>query len=187
MTDKISKISARQVLDSRGNPTIYAIVNTSEGNTGFSCVPSGASTGSKEALEMRDNDPKKFNGKGVLKAIENINNKIFPSISGMKIYDINSIDLKMIELDGTEFKSNLGANAILAVSMACTRAAAASSEMELFEFIRKLYDSKNTDFKLPNPMFNVLNGGSHAFNSTDFQEYMVVPTGINDFNRSKSY
>ena len=186
MTDKISKISARQVLDSRGNPTIYAIVNTSEGNTGFSCVPSGASTGSKEALEMRDNDPKKFNGKGVLKAIENINNKIFPSISGMKINDINSIDLKMIELDGTEFKSNLGANAILAVSMACTRAAAASYEMELFEFIRKLYDSKNIDFKLPNPMFNVLNGGSHAFNSTDFQEYMIVPTGIDNFEDSIS-
>ena len=186
MTDKISKISARQVLDSRGNPTIYAIVNTSEGNTGFSCVPSGASTGSKEALEMRDNDPKKFNGKGVLKAIENINNKIFPSILGMEINDINSIDLKVIELDGTEFKSKLGANAILAVSMACTRAAAASSGMELFEFIRKLYDSKNTDFKLPNPMFNVLNGGSHAFNSTDFQEYMIVPIGIDNFEDSIS-
>ena len=186
MKDKISKISARQVLDSRGNPTIYSIVKTSEGNYGFSCVPSGASTGSKEALELRDNDPFKFNGKGVLKAIENINNKIFPAILSMEIKDTNSIDLKMIELDGTEFKSNLGANAILAVSMACARAAAASYDLELFEFIRNLYDSKRTEFKLPNPMFNVLNGGSHAFNSTDFQEYMIVPTGIDDFENSIS-
>ena len=186
MTDKISKISARQVLDSRGNPTIYAIVKTSDGNYGFSCVPSGASTGSKEALEMRDNDPNKFNGKGVLKAVENINNKIFPAILDMEINDINSIDLKMIELDGTEFKSNLGANAILSVSMACARAAASSSKLELFEYIRKLYDSTKTEFRLPNPMFNVLNGGSHAFNSTDFQEYMIVPTGINDFEDSIS-
>ncbi len=186
MTDKISKITARQVLDSRGNPTIYAIVKTSDENYGFSCVPSGASTGSKEALEMRDNDPKKFNGKGVLKAIENINNEIFPTILGMEINDINSIDLRMIELDGTEFKSSLGANAILAVSMACTRAAASSSKIELFEFIRELYDSKKTEYKLPNPMFNVLNGGSHAFNSTDFQEYMIVPTGISNFEDSIS-
>ena len=135
--DKISKISARQVLDSRGNPTIYAIVKTSSGNYGYSCVPSGASTGSKEALEMRDGDVNKFNGKGVLKAINNIHNEITPTILGMEISDINLIDSKMIELDGTEFKSRLGANSILAVSMACTRAGAASSGIELFRFIRK--------------------------------------------------
>ena len=184
--DKISKISARQVLDSRGNPTIYAIVKTSSGNYGYSCVPSGASTGSKEALEMRDGDVNKFNGKGVLKAINNIHNEITPTILGMEISDINLIDSKMIELDGTEFKSRLGANSILAVSMACTRAGAASSGIELFRFIRNLYDPKKTEFKLPNPMFNVLNGGSHAFNSTDFQEYMVVPTGIDNFENSIS-
>ena len=184
--DKISKISARQVLDSRGNPTIYAIVKTSNGNYGYSCVPSGASTGSKEALEMRDDDANKFNGKGVLKAINNIHNEITPAILGMEISDINLIDSKMIELDGTEFKSRLGANSILAVSMACTRAGAASSGIELFRFIRNLYDPKKTEFKLPNPMFNVLNGGSHAFNSTDFQEYMVVPTGIDNFENSIS-
>ena len=184
--DKISKISARQVLDSRGNPTIYAIVKTSNGNYGYSCVPSGASTGSKEALEMRDDDANKFNGKGVLKAINNIHNEITPTILGMEISDINLIDSKMIELDGTEFKSRLGANSILAVSMACTRAGAASSGIELFRFIRNLYDPKKTEFKLPNPMFNVLNGGSHAFNSTDFQEYMVVPTGIDNFENSIS-
>ena len=184
--DKISKISARQVLDSRGNPTIYAIVKTSNGNYGYSCVPSGASTGSKEALEMRDDDANKFNGKGVLKAINNIHNEITPTILGMEISDINLIDSKMIELDGTEFKSRLGANSILAVSMACTRAGAASSGIELFRFIRNLYDPKKTKFKLPNPMFNVLNGGSHAFNSTDFQEYMVVPTGIDNFENSIS-
>ena len=184
--DKISKISARQVLDSRGNPTIYAIVKTSNGNYGYSCVPSGASTGSKEALEMRDDDANKFNGKGVLKAINNIHNEITPTILGMEISDINLIDSKMIELDGTEFKSRLGANSILAVSMACARAGAASSGIELFRFIRNLYDPKKTEFKLPNPMFNVLNGGSHAFNSTDFQEYMVVPTGIDNFENSIS-
>ena len=184
--DKISKISARQVLDSRGNPTIYAIVKTSNGNYGYSCVPSGASTGSKEALEMRDDDANKFNGKGVLKAINNIHNEITPTILGMEISDIILIDSKMIELDGTEFKSRLGANSILAVSMACTRAGAASSGIELFRFIRNLYDPKKTEFKLPNPMFNVLNGGSHAFNSTDFQEYMVVPTGIDNFENSIS-
>ena len=184
--DKISKISARQVLDSRGNPTIYAIVKTSSGNYGYSCVPSGASTGSKEALEMRDGDVNKFNGKGVLKAINNIHNEITPTILGMEISDINLIDSKMIELDGTEFKSRLGANSILAVSMACARAGAASSGIELFRFIRNLYDPKKTEFKLPNPMFNVLNGGSHAFNSTDFQEYMVVPTGIDNFENSIS-
>ena len=184
--DKISKISARQVLDSRGNPTIYAIVKTSNGNYGYSCVPSGASTGSKEALEMRDDDANKFNGKGVLKAINNIHNEITPAILGMEISDINLIDSKMIELDGTEFKSRLGANSILAVSMACARAGAASSGIELFRFIRNLYDPKKTEFKLPNPMFNVLNGGSHAFNSTDFQEYMVVPTGIDNFENSIS-
>lgn len=186
MTDRIEKISARQVLDSRGNPTIYTIVRTSEDNFGYSCVPSGASTGSKEALEMRDNDPGVFNGKGVLKAIENISKKISPSIHGLDINNIENIDSKMIELDGTEFKSQLGANAILGVSMACARASAMSLKIELFELIRNIYDSKKTDFKLPNPMFNVLNGGSHAFNSTDFQEYMIVPSGFNNFEDSIS-
>ncbi len=186
MIEKISNIYSRQVLDSRGNPTLYSLVETSNGNKGFSYVPSGASTGSKEALELRDNDPKLFNGKGVLKAVNNITTEIGPSLIGMDINNLNEIDSKMLEMDGTEFKSRLGANSILSISMACTRASAASKNIELFELIRSLYTSENYNYKLPNPMFNVLNGGSHAFNSTDFQEYMVVPVGIEDFEVSIS-
>ena len=184
MIDKISSIYSRQVLDSRGNPTLFSLVNTSNGNEGFSYVPSGASTGSKEALELRDNDPKIFNGKGVLNAVENITNKIGPNIIGMDVNNLREIDSKMIEMDGTEFKSKLGANSILSISMACTRASAASKNIELFELIRNLYNSELDTYKLPNPMFNVLNGGSHAFNSTDFQEYMIVPAGIENFEIS---
>ena len=186
MIEKISNIYSRQVLDSRGNPTIYSLVETSNGNTGFSFVPSGASTGSKEALELRDNNPKFFNGKGVLKAIDNITNEIGPNLIGIDINNLNEIDSKMIEMDGTEFKSRLGANSILSVSMACTRASAASKNIELFELIRSLHNSNKDNYKIPNPMFNVLNGGSHAFNSTDFQEYMIVPVGIEDFEISIS-
>ena len=184
MIDKISSIYSRQVLDSRGNPTLFSLVNTSNGNAGFSYVPSGASTGSKEALELRDNDPKIFNGKGVLNAVENITNKIGPNIIGMDVNNLTEIDSKMIEMDGTEFKSKLGANSILSISMACTRASAASKNIELFELIRNLYNLELDTYKLPNPMFNVLNGGSHAFNSTDFQEYMIVPAGIENFEIS---
>ena len=184
MIDKISSIYSRQVLDSRGNPTLFSLVNTSNGNEGFSYVPSGASTGSKEALELRDNDPKIFNGKGVLNAVENITNKIGPNIIGMDVNNLREIDSKMIEMDGTEFKSKLGANSILSISMACTRASAASKNIELFELIRNLYNLELDTYKLPNPMFNVLNGGSHAFNSTDFQEYMIVPAGIENFEIS---
>ena len=186
MIEKISNIYSRQVLDSRGNPTIYSLVETSNGNTGFSFVPSGASTGSKEALELRDNNPKFFNGKGVLKAIDNITNEIGPNLIGIDINNLNEIDSKMLEMDGTEFKSRLGANSILSVSMACTRASAASKNIELFELIRSLHNSNKDNYKIPNPMFNVLNGGSHAFNSTDFQEYMIVPVGIEDFEISIS-
>ena len=186
MIEKISEIYSRQVLDSRGNPTIYSLVKTSNGNTGFSYVPSGASTGSKEALELRDNDPKFFSGKGVLRAVKNITNEIGPNLIGMDINNLNEIDSKMLEMDGTEFKSRLGANSILSISMACTRASAESKNIELFELIRQLYNREISDYKIPNPMFNVLNGGSHAFNSTDFQEYMVVPVGIEDFEVSIS-
>ena len=186
MIDKISNIYSRQVLDSRGNPTIYTLVKTSNGNMGFSFVPSGASTGSKEALELRDNDPKYFNGKGVLTAVKNIKDELGPNLMGMNVNNLNEIDSKMIEIDGTEYKSRLGANSILSISMACTRASAASNNIELFELIRKLYDSVLNNYKLPNPMFNVLNGGSHAFNSTDFQEYMIVPVGIENFEISIS-
>lgn len=186
MIDKISNIYSRQVLDSRGNPTIYTLVNTSDGNMGFSFVPSGASTGSKEALELRDNDPKYFNGKGVLTAVKNITDELGPNLMGMNVNNLNEIDSKMIDIDGTEYKSRLGANSILSISMACARASAASNNIELFELIRKLYDSELNNYKLPNPMFNVLNGGSHAFNSTDFQEYMIVPVGIENFEISIS-
>ena len=186
MIDKILNIYSRQVLDSRGNPTIYTLVKTSNGNTGFSYVPSGASTGSKEALELRDNDPKYFNGKSVLSAVKNVTDEIGPNLIGMNVNNLDEIDSKMIDIDGTEYKSRLGANSILSISMACTRASAASNNIELFELIRKLYDSELNNYKLPNPMFNVLNGGSHAFNSTDFQEYMIVPVGIENFEESIS-
>ena len=149
MIERISNIYSRQVLDSRGNPTLYSLVETSNGNTGFSYVPSGASTGSKEALELRDNDPKLFNGKGVLKAVNNITTEIGPNLIGMDINNLNEIDSKMLEMDGTEFKSKLGANSILSISMACTRASAASKNIELFELIRSLYDSENDNYKLP--------------------------------------
>ncbi len=186
MIDKILNIYSRQVLDSRGNPTIYTLVKTSSGNTGFSYVPSGASTGSKEALELRDNDPKYFNGKSVLSAVKNVTDEIGPNLIGMNVNNLDEIDSKMLDIDGTEYKSRLGANSILSISMACTRASAASNNIELFELIRKLYDSELNNYKLPNPMFNVLNGGSHAFNSTDFQEYMIVPVGIENFEESIS-
>ena len=192
MTSTISHIYARQILDSRGNPTIFTLVETSDGTKGSSFIPSGASTGSKEALELRDGDPNQFSGKGVLKAVNNIEKILAPTLEGIEITRQRKIDQIMIDLDGTDMKSSIGANAILGVSMATAKAGAESENVELFEYIRKKNFLSNnlrigehsTNYLLPIPMFNVLNGGSHAFNSTDFQEFMVVPTGVTGFDNS---
>ena len=196
--ERIKNIFARQVFDSRGNPTIYTRVELLEGHAGVSIVPSGASTGSKEALELRDNQEEFYNGKSVKKAVNNINEVICNELKNRDIDSQRQIDTKLIELDGTENKDNLGANAILGVSMAFARAAAASNQQELHFYLReqlcidhnseweKLWKPRHGDGNwlnrkmMPVPMFNVLNGGSHAFNSTDFQEYMIVPIGIHD-------
>ncbi len=175
----IRDIHARQILDSRGNPTIEVDVVTSNGEVGRAAVPSGASTGKHEAVELRDNDKKMYGGKGVLKAIENVNTIIAKELTGFSVLEQNLIDLTMIELDKTNNKSKLGANAILAVSMAVARAAALESGQSLYRYIGGV--NANT---LPIPLMNILNGGSHADNSIDFQEFMIVPTGADTFSES---
>ena len=164
---KIKDIYAREILDSRGNPTIEVTVTLNSNITGTFKVPSGASTGSKEALELRDNE-KRYNGLGVLKAVNNVNNIIKPKLIGLDSLDQTNIDKTMIELDGTKFKSNLGANAILGVSIANLKAAAKSQNKELFEYIEK-------PLVKPLCMMNIINGGVHADNKLDFQEYMIIP------------
>lgn len=179
---KIKKIFARQVIDSRGNPTIEAEVWTEDGNMGRAIVPSGASTGTREALELRDNDKEKWNGKSVLKAVEHVNEKITKILIGLEVKNQKEIDEKMLSLDGTKNKSKLGANAILSVSMAVAKAAAKDSNLPLWKY----FNSLTTDEKisLPVPMLNVLNGGMHASNNVDFQEYMIFPLGAHSFKRA---
>jgi enolase len=173
----ISEIFARQILDSRGNPTVEVDVLTDEGALGRAAVPSGASTGAHEAVELRDGDKKKFLGKGVLKAVANVNELIAPKITGYDVADQTGIDELMIQLDGTPNKAKLGANAILAVSMAAAKAAAEEASLPLFRYIG------GTNAKtLPIPMMNILNGGAHADNKIDFQEFMVMPVGANSFS-----
>lgn len=173
----IESIHARQILDSRGNPTVEVEVTTSSGAFGRAAVPSGASTGTHEAVELRDGDKKKYMGKGVLKAVNNVNTKIAEAIVGFPAYEQNLIDKIMIELDGTPNKAKLGANAILGTSMAVAKAAAMESGMSLYRYIGGV--SANT---LPVPMMNILNGGSHADNSIDFQEFMVMPVKAATFS-----
>lgn len=175
---KISKIIARQILDSRGTPTVEAEVFLEDGTMGRAAVPSGASTGSHEAHELRDGGSA-FEGKGVLKATDNIHNKIAPMLTGLLADDQNLIDQKMIELDGTPNKERLGANAILAVSLACAHAAANKRGLPLYKHIADI--AHNTNMSLPMPMMNVLNGGQHASNSADFQEYMIIPYSANSY------
>ncbi|MES2777085.1 MAG: phosphopyruvate hydratase [Bacteroidota bacterium] len=173
----IASIHARQILDSRGNPTVEVDVLTEEGILGRAAVPSGASTGIHEAAELRDGDKKKYGGKGVLKAVKNTNDTIAPNLLGMDIADQTGIDQMMIDLDGTPNKSKLGANAILAVSMAVAKAAAEESGLPLYRYIG------GTNAKtMPVPMLNILNGGAHADNKIDFQEYMIVPVGASSFS-----
>lgn len=171
----IKEIKARQILDSRGNPTVEADVFLSDGSVGRAMVPSGASTGSGEALELRDGDANYYGGKGVMKAVHNINHQIRDQLVGTTT-EQNTVDQTMIELDGTENKSNLGANAILAVSMATAKAMARAKHMHFYEYIASLAGTQN-EMSLPMPMMNVMNGGAHADWSTDFQEYMLMPIG----------
>jgi enolase len=175
----IEQVWAREIMDSRGNPTIEAEVILEDGTTGRAAVPSGASTGENEAVELRDGDKLRYLGKGVLKAVENVNEKIGRELEGLDVLDQTQIDQTMIALDGTENKSNLGANAILAVSLASARAAAAFQELPLYRYIG------GTNAKtLPVPMMNILNGGAHADNNVDFQEFMVVPVGAQTFSEA---
>lgn len=178
---KIKKIFGREILDSRGNPTVEVEVELMSGVKALAAVPSGASTGSYEALELRDNVPTRYDGKGVLSAVENINAKISAVVVGMEADKQIEIDRKMLELDSTENKSNLGANAILGVSLAVCRAAALEKAVPLYEYIKKTYDLKPKKNKLPIPMFNVINGGAHSDSGLSVQEYKVVPNGIKTF------
>jgi enolase len=175
----IEYVFAREILDSRGNPTIEVDIGLAGGVLGRAAVPSGASTGIHEALEMRDGETTRYSGKGVSKAVENVNNIIAPEIIDLDCVDQVYIDTKLIELDGTENKSKLGANAILGVSLACARAAAEALELPLYQYIGGV--SART---LPVPMMNVLNGGSHADNNVDFQEFMLMPVGAPNFSEA---
>ncbi|MCK0152654.1 phosphopyruvate hydratase [Alcanivorax sp. S6407] len=173
---KIVDIKAREILDSRGNPTIEADVILESGATGSACAPSGASTGSREALELRDGDKSRYLGKGVTKAVGNVNSEIRELLIGKEASDQRGIDQAMIDADGTENKGKLGANAILAVSLAVAKAAAADQGKPLYEYISDLQDDDN-EYSLPVPMMNIINGGEHADNNVDIQEFMVQPVG----------
>jgi enolase len=176
---QIDHIHAREILDSRGNPTVEADVILADGTIGRAAVPSGASTGEHEAVELRDDDPKRYGGKGVLKAVGNVNNVIAPKLKGHDALDQQSIDRTLIDLDGTPNKSQLGANALLAVSMAAARAAANQKQLPLYRYLGGA--AANT---LPVPMMNIINGGAHADNNVDFQEFMIVPVGAATFSEA---
>ncbi|KUG06499.1 phosphopyruvate hydratase [Solirubrum puertoriconensis] len=175
----IAAINARQIFDSRGNPTVEVDVTTDNGVVGRAAVPSGASTGKHEAVELRDDDKSKYMGKGVLGAVENVNSKIAEELVGLSVYEQSLLDKIMLELDGTPNKANLGANAILGVSLAIARAAAQEAGMPLYRYVGGVNAST-----LPVPMMNILNGGSHADNSIDFQEFMVMPVGAESFTEA---
>ena len=172
MKISIDKVFGRQIIDSRGNPTVEAEVGLTDGTYAKASVPSGASTGAFEALELRDNDKDRYMGKGVTKAVDNINKIIAPALCGDSPFDQCAIDKKMLELDGTQNKENLGANAILAVSLACAKAAAKHLRLPLFRYIGGTFS-----VRMPVPMMNILNGGAHASNNIDIQEFMIMPVG----------
>lgn len=177
---KIEKIYAREILDSRGNPTVEVEIRLESGTMAVAAVPSGASTGAYEALEMRDGDKERYGGLGVQKAVSNVNGKIAEKVIGMDVFAQEKIDKTMLELDGTENKSNLGANAILGVSLAVCRAAALEKGLPLYKYIAKTYKFP-VKFTLPIPMFNVINGGMHSDSGLSIQEYKIVPDGIKTF------
>jgi enolase len=176
---QIADIKARQILDSRGNPTVEADVILIDGTFGRAAVPSGASTGTHEAVELRDGE-KAYAGKGVNKAVAYVNNELRDAIIGKNSEDQTAIDRLMIELDGTDNKSHFGANAILAVSLAVAKATALNKKLALYQYIGELSDNKT--FTLPLPMMNIINGGKHAAGSTDIQEFMIMPIGANNFS-----
>lgn len=172
---KIKSVYAREVIDSRGNPTVEVEVTTEKGSFGRAIVPSGASTGEREAMELRDNDPKRYLGKGVSQAVNNVNKLIANKVVGLDVTHQGDIDQLMLSMDGTDFKTNLGANAILAVSLAVARAASDELKIPVYQYLASLY---GTEAKvLPAPMMNVINGGAHADSSVDFQEFMIMPLG----------
>jgi enolase len=175
----IESLTAREILDSRGNPTLLVEVKLTDGTRGYASVPSGASTGTHEALELRDGDQNRFHGMGVLKAMKNIEERIEPAIQGCPVHDQESIDKHLIELDGTPNKSNLGANAILGVSLAVAYAAAQFNKLPLYRHL-----GGETARTLPVPMMNILNGGKHADNTIDFQEFMIVPLGAPTYSQA---
>jgi len=175
----IVDIIAREIMDSRGNPTVEADVLLESGIIGRAAVPSGASTGTKEAVELRDGDKARYLGKGVLQAVENVNTEICEAIIGLDAEDQSFIDATLIEVDGTENKARLGANAILAVSMACARAAAEESGLPLYRYL-----GGSSMMQLPTPMMNIINGGAHAANSVDIQEFMIIPAGLPSFREA---
>ena len=179
MNTAIAEIHAREILDSRGNPTVEADVSLGDGSMGRAAVPSGASTGEHEAVELRDGDQQRYSGKGVMQAVENVNNSIEKALTGMDASSQREIDQALLELDGSPNKSNLGANAILAVSMACARAAAASMKLPLYRYLGGVNASI-----LPTPMMNIINGGAHADSNVDFQEFMVMPVGAESFSEA---
>ncbi len=180
---QISNIRAREILDSRGNPTVEADVILESGAVGRAAVPSGASTGTREAVELRDGNPSAIGGKGVLKAVENVNGEIRAALLGMDADAQAEIDHKLIELDGTPTKSRLGANAILAVSLAVAQANAREQQVPLYRLLGTA-NLMGGAFQLPVPMMNIINGGAHADNSVDMQEFMILPVGAREFPRS---
>jgi enolase len=182
----IQKITAIEILDSRGNPTVMVNVELKSGITASACVPSGASTGIREAVELRDGDAKRYGGKGVLKAVANVNGVIAPKLKGKSPAAQKEIDEAMRSLDGTETKSKLGANALLGVSMAVCRAAALEAGLPLYAYLRRLHGRKGP-YVLPAPMMNVVNGGAHATNNVDFQEFMLFPIGAPSFAEALRY
>ncbi len=178
----IQTVSAREILDSRGNPTLSATVTLGSGATGTASVPSGASTGSKEAVELRDNDSQRYFGKGVLKAVNHVNTEIANAIAGLDAREQESLDETLIQLDGTDNKSRLGANAILGVSLATAHAAAADAQRPLYRYL-----GDDGPFSLPVPMMNIVNGGAHANNNLDIQEFMIIPVGAPSFSEALRY
>ncbi len=178
----IERVHAREVIDSRGNPTVEAEVHLASGIVGRAIVPSGASTGAREAIELRDGDKSRFLGKGVTRAVANVNGEINDAVKGMNVHALADIDNKMIELDGTENKSRLGANAILAVSLAAAQAGALERGQPLFSYL-----GGDAAVTLPVPMMNIINGGEHADNSIDMQEFMIIPAGAPSFSEALRY
>jgi enolase len=186
----IQSIKAREIIDSRGNPTVEADVITNNGDVFRAAVPSGASTGVYEALELRDKDKNRFGGKGCLTAVNNVHNLLAPALKGLKVTDQAKIDKKMVEeVDGTQnewgwCKQKVGANAILAVSLAVARAGAASNKLPLYHYLANLAGNKTSKFVLPVPSMNIINGGAHAGNNLEVQEFMILPTGAPSFKEA---